>query len=150
MAQQITRSLIVKASVDDVFKLWSSFENFPHFMKNLKAVKKTSDKTSEWTLTGPLGASIKWTAEMTRLEPNKRIGWSTKDNAGTLTTSGQVTFNSLPQDRTEITVIMQYQPAAGKAGEVVAKLLADPEKMLEEDLRNFKAFAEGMYDRTDM
>lgn len=150
MAQQITRSMIVKANLDEAFKLWASFENFPHFMKNLKSVKKVSDKTSEWTLTGPLGASIKWNAEMTRMEKNKRISWNTKDNAGTLTTSGQVTFNSLPHDETEITVVMQYQPIAGKAGEVVARLLADPEGILEEDLRNFKAFAEGMYDRTEM
>ncbi|MDT8305186.1 MAG: SRPBCC family protein [Anaerolineae bacterium] len=150
MAQKITRSIIVKASLDEVFNLWSSFENFPHFMKNLKSVKKVTNKISEWTLTGPLGVSIKWTAEMTRNEQNKRISWNTKDNAGLLTTSGQVTFNSLPHDETEITIVMQYQPAAGKAGEAAAQLLADPEGILEEDLRNFKAFAEGMYDRTEM
>jgi uncharacterized membrane protein len=150
MAQQITRSMIVKADVEDVFNLWSNFENFPHFMKNLKAVKKVGDKMSEWILTGPMGASIKWNAEMTRFEKNKRIGWNTKDNAGTLTTSGQVTFNSLPHEETEITVVMQYQPVAGKAGEAIARLLTNPEEILEEDLRNFKAFAEGMYDRTDM
>lgn len=148
MAQQFTKTMIVKASVPDVFKLWSTFENFPHFMKNLKSVRKVTDKVSEWTLSGPVGAPIKWTAEMTRFEENKRIGWNTKDNAGVVTTSGQVTFNALPQNETEVTVLMQYQPAAGKAGEAVAQILANPEKMVEEDLRNFKAFAEGMYDRT--
>src|SRR5690606_22463805 len=132
----------------DVFSLWSNFENFPHFMKNLKSVRKLTDRTSEWTLSGPMGAPLKWTAEMTRFEDNKRIGWNTKDNNGAITTSGQVTFNALPQGETEVTVLMQYQPPAGKAGELVAQLLANPEKMLEEELRNFKAFAEGMYDRT--
>ncbi len=150
MAQQITRSMIVKADVADVFALWSNFENFPHFMKNLKSVKKVGEKSSEWTLSGPMGASLKWTAEMTRYEKDKRLAWNTKDNAGALTTSGQVTFNSLPHDETEITVIMQYQPVGGKAGAAVARLLTNPEEVLEEDLRNFKAFAEGMYDRTDM
>lgn len=149
MAQQITRSMIVKASPAEAFELWSNFENFPHFMKNLKSVRKVTEKMSEWILSGPMGASIKWTAEMTRYDDNKRIGWNTKDHAGMLTTSGQVTFNGLPQGETEITVMMQYQPVAGKAGELVAQLLTNPEKILEEDLRNFKAFAEGMYDRTD-
>jgi uncharacterized membrane protein len=148
MAQQFTKMMIVRADVADVFKLWSDFENFPHFMKNLKSVRKVTDRISEWTLSGPLGAPIKWTAEMTRFEENKRISWNTKDNDGVLTTSGQVTFNALPQEETEVTVLMQYQPPAGKAGEVVAQILANPEKMLEEDLRHFKAYAEGMYDRT--
>lgn len=148
MAQQFTKMMIVKADAADVFKLWSDFENFPHFMKNLKSVRKVTDKVSEWTLSGPMGAPIKWTAEMTRHEENKRIGWNTKDNDGLVTTSGQVTFTALPQNETEVTVRMQYQPPAGKAGELAAQLLSNPEKMLEEDLRNFKAFAEGMYDRT--
>jgi uncharacterized membrane protein len=148
MAQQFTKTMIVKANAADVFQLWSNFENFPHFMKNLKSVRKVTDKMSEWSLSGPMGAPIKWTAELTRFEENKRIGWNTKDHDGVLTTSGQVTFNALPQGETEVTILMQYQPPAGKAGEVVAQLLTNPEKMLEEDLRNFKAFAEGMYDRT--
>ena len=148
MSKQITKSIIVKADVPDVYELWANFENFPHFMKNIKSVRQTGDKTSEWTMAGPLGTKLTWNAELTRVEENKRIGWSTKDNKGLVTTSGQVTFNDLTLEETEVTVILQYAPVAGKAGEAVAELLANPEKQLEEDLRNFKAFAEGMYDRT--
>jgi len=148
MSKQITKSIIVKADVPDVYELWANFENFPHFMRNIKSVRKTGDKTSEWTMSGPLGTKLTWNAELTRVEENKRIGWSTKDNNGLVTTSGQVTFNDLSLEETEVTVILQYALPAGKAGEAVAELLANPEKQLEEDLRNFKAFAEGMYDRT--
>lgn len=148
MAKQVTKSIIVKAEVPSVFELWTNFENFPHFMKNIKSVKKTGDSTSEWTMAGPLGSKLTWNAEITRLEENKRIGWSTKDNKGIVTTSGQVAFNDLSHRETEVTVILQYATPAGKAGEAVAGLLANPEEQLEEDLRNFKAFAEGMYDRT--
>ena len=148
MSKQITKSIIVKAEVPDIYELWSNFENFPHFMKNIKSVRKTGEKTSNWTMAGPLGTKLMWNAELTRVEENKRIGWSTKDNKGLVTTSGQVTFNDLSLEETEVTVILQYAIPAGKAGETVAELLANPEKQLEEDLRNFKAFAEGMYDRT--
>ena len=58
-------------------------------------------------------------------------------------TSGQVTFNELPNNQTEITVTLQYVAPGGAAGEKVARLLKNPEQMLEEDLRNFKAFVEG-------
>lgn len=147
MSDQITKSIIVKENPHRIFELWSNFENFPHFMDHVKEVKRESDKKSEWTVSGLLGTNINWTAEVTRLEENKRIGWSTKDRDGSVTTSGQVTFNSLPGGQTEVTVVMQYSTPAGKAGEAVADLLSNPEKRLEEDLRNFKAFAEGMHDR---
>jgi uncharacterized membrane protein len=39
-------------------------------------------------------------------------------------------------------------PPAGKLGELVAKIFSDPAAQLEEDLKNFKAYAEGMKTRT--
>ena len=148
MSNQITKSIIVKAEVPSVYELWANFENFPHFMANIKSVERTGAKTSSWTMAGPLGAKLTWEAEVTRLEENKRIGWSTKDNEGVVTTSGQVTFNGLSNHETEVTVVLQFTTPGGKVGEAVADVLANPEAQLEEDLRNFKAFAEGMYDRT--
>ena len=144
MSAQVTKSIIVKADPQRIFTLWSNFENFPHFMDHVKEVKREDDKKSEWTVSGLLGSSFHWTAEITRMEENKRIGWSTKDRKGSVTTSGQVTFNALPGGQTEVTVVMQYSAPGGKAGKAVASLLANPEKRLEEDLRNFKSLAESM------
>ena len=148
MSNQVTKSIIVKAEPNRTFELWSKFENFPHFMEHVQEVTKTEDGRSEWTVSGVLGSPVQWIAEITRMEENKRIGWSTKDQKGSVTTSGQVTFNSLPDGQTEVTVVMQYSPPGGKAGQAVAAVLANPEKRLEEDLRNFKAFAEGAHSRT--
>jgi uncharacterized membrane protein len=148
MTQQITRSLIVKASPEEAFRAWANFENFPNFMKYIKTVKKINADTSHWEMEGPAGTTIEWDAEITRFEQNKRIGWSTKDREGDITTSGQVTFNGLPENETEVTVLMQYVPSGGKAGEFVANLFANPEKRLEEDLQNFKNYIEGMHERT--
>jgi len=39
----------------------------------------------------------------------------------------------------------RYVPPAGKLGEFVAQLFSDPDKRLDEDLRNFKAYAEGTH-----
>jgi uncharacterized membrane protein len=147
MTQQITKSITVKQDVTAVYRLWSDFEYFPQFMKYVQAVYKEGDNKSRWEVTGPLGKTVTWQAEMTRNEPNKRIAWNSKDMDGTITTSGEVTFNSLPQNETQITVTMNYTPPAGKVGELVAALFANPEKQVEEDLRHFKEFAEGMYDR---
>jgi uncharacterized membrane protein len=141
MADQVTRDLIVKASVDEVYSIWSNFETFPHFMKYIKSIAKSGDRTSHWVMEGPLGKDLEWDAETTKLEQNKRIAWNSRDG-GDIKTSGQVTFNALPQGQTEITVTLQYVPPAGKLGEFVANLFSDPEKRLEEDLQNFKAYVE--------
>jgi uncharacterized membrane protein len=59
-----------------------------------------------------------------------------------ITTSGQVTFNSMNDDTTEVTVTMQVTPPGGKVGEAVSTFLVHPEQKLAEDLRNFKNYVE--------
>ncbi|RPI30289.1 MAG: SRPBCC family protein [Chloroflexota bacterium] len=146
----ITRSMIVKADVDKIYTYWSNFENFPTFMENIKSVRKTGDRSSHWEMEGPLGTTVKWDAETTVMENNKRIAWSTKDNEGDVTTSGQVTFNPLPNNQTEITVMLHYEPNKGLAGDVVEKLFSNPEKQLEKDLANFKNYIEGRHERSNL
>lgn len=150
MAEQITRSIIVKAPVSKVYQAWANFENFPIFMENIKSVRRIDSKTSHWEMEGPLGTTIEWEAETTRLDKNKRVGWSSKDHEESdITTSGQVTFNDLPHEETEITVILQYVPQkGGAAGEALAKMFSNPEKQLEQDLQNFKNYIEGRHERT--
>lgn len=141
MPDQTTKTIIVKGRVDDIYAIWANFENFPHFMKNIKSVKKTGDRTSHWVMEGPLGKTVEWDAETTRLDQNTRIAWNSRAG-GDVTTSGQVTFKQLPENQTEVTVTLQYTPPAGALGEAVAKLFKDPEDQLEEDLKNFKLYAE--------
>lgn len=142
MAEQVTNAIIVKADVNTVYTIWANFEQFPYFMHYIKSVVKTGERTSHWVMDGPLGQTVEWDADTTMLEPNKRIAWNSRDG-GDITTSGQVTFNALASDQTEITVTLQYVPPAGKLGEWAAKLFSNPEQQLEEDLRHFKGFVEG-------
>jgi len=147
MPERATKSIIVKGEAPALYELWANFENFPSFMRHVESVSKTGNGTSHWIVMGPLGRKVEWIAETTRLEPNKRIAWSTKDHEG-LTTSGEVSFNALPHGDTEITVTLQYVPPAGVAGRAVASLFKDLDKDLEEDLRSFKSYAERARERT--
>src|SRR5439155_16800325 len=65
MPEQATKSIIVGAGVGEVFEAWSNFENFPHFMKNIKSVEKRPDGSTHWVMEGPLGKSVEWDAETT-------------------------------------------------------------------------------------
>lgn len=142
MAEQIMQTVIVKGSPAHIYDLWADFENFPRFMEYVKTVQKRDDTHSRWVVEGPLGSSVTWDAEMTRGERGKRIAWSSKDHEGTITTSGQVTFNELSHGQTEVTVLLQYSPPGGKLGAIAAEIFSDPQDRLGRDLRNFKKLAE--------
>lgn len=145
MTERVTNSLMVKGTVQDLFAIWADFENFPHFMKNIKSVTKSDDTYSHWVMEGPLGKEMQWDAKVTTFEPNKRIAW--KSIKGDLQTSGQVTFSDVGNNSTEVSVTMHYEPPAGKAGKIAADIFDDPQKRVDEDLHNFKSYAEGMYQR---
>ena len=141
MADSITQSVIVKGSASDLYQVWKNFEAFPRFMQHIKSVTRIDDQTSHWVMEGPLGTTIEWDAETTRLEENERIAWSSKDLSA-VKTSGQVTFAELKPAETEVTVTLTYDPPAGLAGEVAAQLFGNPEGRLRDDLRRFKEFIE--------
>jgi uncharacterized membrane protein len=142
MAEQATKSIIVGSSVGEVFEAWSDFENFPHFMKSIKSVQKQPDGSTHWVAEGALGKTVEWDAETTMFEPNKRIGWHSREDSK-IKTSGQVTFVELGNGQTQVNVTMQWVIPASKGGETLAGLFADPEKRLEQDLYNFKTYVEG-------
>jgi len=147
MPKKITESIHVHRPVAELYAIWANFENFPNFMKHIESVKKLGDRTSKWKMDGPLGTKFEWEAETTLMEPNKRIAWNSKAESS-IKTSGEVLFNSLSPNETEVTVAMSYDPPGGPAGDAVAKFFVNLEKRVEEDLRNFKAYAEGMPERS--
>jgi uncharacterized membrane protein len=136
---QVTRSIIVQGSPQPIFELWADFETFPQFMQHLKSVKKTSDGTSHWVFEGPMGQTAEWDAQVTTFEPGKRLAWNSAEG-GDVKTSGQVTFESLPNDQTQVTLLMQYVPQ-GALATVGSWFQSD--KAIDESLRQFKAYAEG-------
>ncbi|MBX3011671.1 MAG: SRPBCC family protein [Caldilineaceae bacterium] len=134
------KNIIVKAPLQTVYAAWADFENFPNFMQHIRSVTKTGEATSHWVMDGPLHSRLEWDAEVTRQEEDKRIAWSS--TSGDIKTSGQVTFNALPDDQVEVTVMLRYIPPVGIAGDLFATLFADPEGKLAADLRNFKQYIE--------
>lgn len=144
------KTIIVSAPVSDVYAVWSNFPRFPEFMNNIKSIEMTGERKSHWVAKGPLGTSVEWDADTTLMEPNKRIAWNSRDYPDNdITTSGQVTFTELDNNQTEVHVLINYDPPAGKVGEVVAKIFSDPQRELEEDLERFKTIVnqQRTYDR---
>ena len=140
--QRVEKSIRVAAPVDEVYRFWRNFENFPRFMEHVEEVRLTDPdgKMSHWKLKGPLGVTVEYDAELAKDEPNKTIGWNS--TGGSIETTGAVTFADTG-DNTQVNVVMQwYDPPAGRIGEALSRLLQNPDKMLEEDLQRFKRLVE--------
>lgn len=145
MTVQITESVIIKGTSDEIFGMWSDLEMLPSIIEDIKDVKQLDELRSHWVVKGPLNKSFEWIAEITRFDEDRRIAWKTLE--GDIKTSGQVTFKDLPNSETEMTVMMQYVPPAGKLGDVASKVLVNPREKITDSLRDFKAYAENMPDR---
>jgi len=130
----------VEAPVEQVYAYWRDFSNFPSFMPDVEEVTVTGPTTSHWRVSGPLGKSVEWDAEITEDVPNQRIAWksigdSQVDNAGA------VRFDDRG-GRTNIEVSLEYNPPGGKAGELVAELVKDPDKQVQRAVENFRLVVE--------
>jgi uncharacterized membrane protein len=127
--------------MEEVFRYWSSFENFPNFMQNVEVVRMTGPDTSHWRVKGPLGKSVEFDARTTEMDPSRGIGWNTTE--GEVMTSGEVRFEEVAPGRTRVEVTMNYaDPPGGKVGEVVANVLSNPGRNVKEDLQNFARIVE--------
>jgi uncharacterized membrane protein len=140
MAEPVTRTITVNAPVSEAYELWEDFENFPRFMKHIKSVTKTAPRSSHWVMSGPLGKELQWDAITVEVDRNYGIAWQSTE--GDVENSGRVTFRSLGPGLTEITVTMYWAAPGHKFAEAVADFFQVPQKRLEEDLENFRKYAQ--------
>jgi uncharacterized membrane protein len=141
-AVDVQKTLNVNAPIDDVWELWSRFENFPRFMAHLVEVRRTGDDRSHWVAKGPAGARIEWDAITTAWEPKQLIAWKCVEGS-TVDTAGRVRFRQNPDGTTQIDVRISYNPPGGALGHVVAALFGtDPKQAMDEDLVRLKSLLE--------
>lgn len=139
----IAKYKTVEAPVEQVYRYWRDFTNFPNFMPNVKEVTPLGgdDSRTHWKVDGPLGVSAEWTAEIVEDVPNEKIAWrSTEDSR--VRNSGVVRFDDR-DGQTSIEVAIEYSPPAGGAGDAVARMIENPEQQVEEALDRFAEVARG-------
>jgi uncharacterized membrane protein len=136
------QGLSIDAPVEEVFAFWSNFENFPKFMRNVRAVRKQEHDTWHWEVAGPLGTTVEWDARLTQNIPNRKLGWVTLPGAQ-VEHAGVVRFEPQDGGGTHVDVQMIYSPVAGALGNVVATLFgANPQTEMAEDLQRLKSYFE--------
>jgi uncharacterized membrane protein len=141
-AVEIQKDINVAAPVEQVYEFWSSFENFPRFMSNVREVRRNADGSSHWVVAGPAGVPVEWDAVITRQTPNELIAWKSVEGAS-VENAGIVRFDSNADGSTRVEVKLSYNPPTGAVGHAVAALFcADPKTEMDEDLMRLKSLLE--------
>lgn len=136
-----TKTIHIAAPLEDVFAFWQNFENFPRFMRNVRAVRRLGDDAWHWEVAGPMGTSVEWDAVVTAFMPNALLGWVTTPDSP-VEHAGVVHFERAG-DGTRVQVEMTYNPPGAALGHAVASLFGtDPRSEMDEDLMRLKIYLE--------
>lgn len=141
-AVDVQKTINVAAPVEQVFGLWSRYEQFPFIMDHVSDVERLGEDRSRWVVTGPLGLPVGWEAVVTRLDPNALLAWMTTAESA-VQHAGVVRFDPTPDGGTRVDVKLSYNPPGGAIGHAVAALLGcDPKRALDHDLVELKSLLE--------
>jgi len=140
-AVRVRKAININAPVDEVYNLWSNFENFPRFMNNVEEIRDIGEGRSHWIIRDPGGTNVEFDAEIIEQVPNKIVAWKTLPESE-VTHHGQVRFKE-SQKGTQVNVNMAYTPPAGVAGRVIAKMFGkDPKSEMDDALMRMKSLLE--------
>ena len=136
------KSVLIGRPRDELFGAWK-VERFPEFMENVVAVEPLGGGTARWTIKGPAGREVHLVNSITESIENETISWQSEPESE-IANSGEVRFTDAPAGRgTYVTLILAYDPPAGKLGRLGAKLLQrEPEVQARRDLHRFKQLME--------
>lgn len=139
---QVHKSIQINAPVEDVYRLWANFENFPRFMKNIDAIQTQGENRSHWVVKGPAGSKVEFDAITTENIPNELVAWETTPDS-MVKHHGQVRFRSSGSRGTQVNINMNYTPPGGAAGHAVASIFGkDPKTEMDSDLARMKSLLE--------
>lgn len=125
-----------------VFAFWRQLSNLPRFMSHLARVDLLGNGRSHWVATGPLGHQVEWDAEIINEVDGYLLAWQSLPGSD-VDSAGSVRFRDLPDNATEVTVHLQYQPPAGRLGAWAAWLTGEePTGQIHDDLRAVKRYLE--------
>lgn len=140
-AVDIQKTLYIDAPIDQVYAFWSNYENFPLFMSHVREVEDLGGGRSHWSVSGPGGLPIEWSAVLTQQVPEQVIAW--RSEAGSMLENAGVIRFAAAGFGTRVNLRFCYHPPAGGAGVAVAQLLgSDPRAKLNDDLGRMKSLLE--------
>lgn len=138
----VNESITINVPVAEIYPLWRDPSHAARFMRDVERVDVVDDQHSRCTVRGPAGVKLTFDSEIINAIDNELVAWRTLPGAD-VASAGSVHFRSMGDSMAEVTVRLQYDPPAGKAGAAVAAIAGrSPASRLREDLRRLKALLE--------
>ncbi|GAA4015174.1 hypothetical protein GCM10022280_12250 [Sphingomonas swuensis] len=139
----VGRTVTIAKPASELYAFWRAFERFPEFMDNVREIRRVDEKSSEWIIEAPMGATVSVRTRIVEDVPNKTIAWVSEPDSQ-IEHEGRVEFADAPPGRgTYVRLLLRYTFPAGEIGRLFAKLLQrEPNVQARRDLRRFKQLME--------
>jgi uncharacterized membrane protein len=132
----IEHSEDVEVPIRVAYNQWTQFESFPEFMEGVESVKQLTDTRTAW-VAEIAGVRREFEADITEQHPDERIAWRTTDKPHQ---AGVVTFHRIDDNRTRVTLQMEYDPEGFV--ETAGDWLQLVRMRVVGDMKRFKTFIE--------
>lgn len=140
---EIHASVTIDRPAAELYREWRDLEHLSRILSHVHSIREIDDTTSRWIIDGPAGESIGFVSRITQDIPDRRIAWSTTEEAD-FQNAGMVEF--IPdtetgdgRNRTEVAVTLRYEVPAGLLGRIGQWLMPrHPKRQLMDDLRRFR------------
>jgi uncharacterized membrane protein len=141
----IEEALLINRPAHELYDFWRDFANLPKFMRHIERIENRDGNRTHWIAKPERmgGQTLEWDSELTDDAPGQHIAWRSLPGSD-LVHTGSVRFASGLGDRgSEVRIVLDYVPPAGKLGDRLAMVLGrSPQRQLRDDLRNFKRLME--------
>ena len=140
--ETVKETIQVDVPESTAYNQWTQFQEFPKFMDGVESVEQIDDTHLRWAAEVG-GERREWQAEIVEQVPDEKIAWRAVDGNGP---NGIVTFESLGEDKTLVTVEMSYEPEGLK--ETLGAKIGLDTRQVREDLQRFKQLVEALGQET--
>ncbi|MBM0229366.1 SRPBCC family protein [Micromonospora sp. ATA51] len=103
----IVETIEVGVPVRVAYNQWTTFSDFPSFMKKVEQADKDSDEKMTWKAQ-VFWSHRSWESTIVRQIPDRLIHWRSKGEKGSV--DGTVSFHEVGPDLTRILVVLEYHP----------------------------------------
>ncbi|GEB55231.1 cyclase [Streptomyces gardneri] len=133
----VKQTIDVDVPLRNAYNQWTQFEEFPQFMEGVEDVTQVDDRHCHWQ-TKVAGVRREFDTEIVDQLPDERISWRTV--GGDVQQKGVVTFQSLDESHTRVSLAMDMEPSG--MAEKAADALGILDRRVKGDLKRFKGFME--------
>jgi uncharacterized membrane protein len=136
MSRSVEETIEVEVPLSTAYNQWTQFEEFPRFMGGVESVQQLDDRRLHW-IAEIAGKREEWDAEITAQAPDEGVAWVATEGKGN---NGVVRFDPVGEDRTRVTVRMDWEPEGivEKAGAAIGM----DDRQISADLERFKGMIE--------